>query len=92
MQVRLALCDVLGSDDVGIGVPGDFDRDGAWAEEHGRAQFADGHFAGAVRGCRVHDAVGHVYLRPYEGTAAGPDQCEYKDDMLDNARRFMLFW
>ena len=34
----------------------------------------------------------HVYLRPYEGTAAGPDQCEYKDDMLDNARRFMLFW
>ena len=44
------------------------------------------------RGCRVHDAVGHVYLRPYEGTAAGPDQCEYKDDMLDNARRFMLFW
>ena len=66
-----------------------FDRDGAWAEEHGRAQFADGHFAGAVSGFRIHDAVGHVYLRPYEGTAAGPDQRDRKNDVLDDVCRFM---
>lgn len=36
MQLCLDFCDVLRVDNIGIGAPGDFDRDVAWAEEHGR--------------------------------------------------------
>ena len=92
MQIRLDFRDVFGSDDAGVGVPGDFDCDAAWTEEYGRADFVDDHFAGAVSGFRVHDAVGHVYLHPYKGAAASPDQRDRKNDMLDDACRFMLFW
>lgn len=36
MQLCLDFCDVLRVDNIGIGAPGDFDRDVAWADDHGR--------------------------------------------------------
>ena len=89
MQIRFDFRDVLGTDNTGIGVPRDFDRDAAWAEEYGRAEFADGHFAGAVSGFRVHDAMRHIRLHPYESAASSPDQSDCENDMLNDVCRFM---
>ena len=89
MQIRFDFRDVLGTDNTGIGVPRDFDRDAAWAEEYGRAEFADGHFAGAVSGFRVYDAMRHIRLHPYESAASSPDQRDCENDMLNDVCRFM---